>query len=54
MPLNEFSERKRWNIYVKPETIQKIKELVAKSGADSIGKWFDDLIERLCGEIDGE
>ena len=46
MPLSEFSERKRWNIYIKSETIWKIKELVLRSGADTIGKYIEDLIDR--------
>lgn len=46
MPLSEFSERKRWNIYVKPETIRKVKELVLLTGANNIGQCLEDLIDK--------
>lgn len=43
MPLSESSERKRWNIYVKPDVISKAKVLAFTNG-DTIGEYLEMII----------
>ena len=41
------SDRKRWNIYVKPSTPGKVKALALAAGDQNIGAYIDELIEKL-------